>query len=68
MLLRGDTTVIVKGVPGEICDVCGEYFLAGGITEHLRFKAEEAARKGAAVEIMEYAASAEIRTLGSETV
>ena len=26
-LQRGDTTVIIKGVPAEVCENCGEYYL-----------------------------------------
>ncbi len=27
-LQRGETTVILKGVPVEVCDNCGEYYLS----------------------------------------
>ena len=28
---RGDTTVIIKGVPAEVCENCGEYYLEENI-------------------------------------
>jgi len=31
-LQRGETTVILKGVPAEICENCGEYYLSEQIT------------------------------------
>ena len=27
-LQRGETTVILKGVPADICENCGEYYLS----------------------------------------
>ena len=31
-LQRSETTVILKGVPAEICDNCGEYYLSEQVT------------------------------------
>ena len=55
-LQRGETTVIVKDVPAEVCENCGEYYLSESVTEQLLQKREEAVRKGAEVEIYRYAA------------
>ncbi len=55
-LQRGETTVILKGVPAEICRHCGEYYLSEGITEQVLQRAEEAAARGAEVEILRFAA------------
>lgn len=55
-LTRGETTVIVKNVPADICDNCGEYYLAEDVARHVREKAEQAVRNGAEVEIVRYAA------------
>ncbi len=55
-LQRGETSVIVKDVPAEICDNCGEYYLSEGVTEKVLALAEEAARKRLEVEILRYAA------------
>jgi YgiT-type zinc finger domain-containing protein len=56
MLQRGEALVIFKGVPGDVCENCGEYFLSGDVTEQLLDRAEEAIRKGAEVEILRFAA------------
>jgi len=53
---RGNSTIIFKGVPAEVCENCGEYFLSEEITEKLLDRAEEAVTKGAEVEIIKYAA------------
>lgn len=55
-LQRDDCTVILKGVPAEICDNCGEYYLSETITEQVLERAEAAVTKGAEVEILRYAA------------
>jgi YgiT-type zinc finger domain-containing protein len=56
LLQRGETTVIVKQVPAEICENCGEYYLNQEVTEHLLTRAEVAVKNGAEVEILRYAA------------
>ncbi len=55
-LQRGDTTVVLKGVPAEVCDNCGEYYLSEEVTQTVLAKAEEAVKHGAEVEILRFAA------------
>jgi YgiT-type zinc finger domain-containing protein len=55
-LQRGETTVIFKQVPAEVCENCGEYFLTQAVTDRLLTRAEEAVKNGAEVEILRYAA------------
>jgi YgiT-type zinc finger domain-containing protein len=55
-LQRGDTLVIIKQVPANVCDNCGEYYLSESVTALVLEKAEEAVRKGAEVEILRFAA------------
>ena len=55
-LQRGDTLVIIKQVPADVCENCGEYYLSEQITAWVLEKAEEAVRKGAEVEILRFAA------------
>ncbi len=55
-LHRGETTVLVKGTPAEVCQNCGEYYLEEQVTQKLYAQAEEAARRHAEVEILRYAA------------
>lgn len=55
-LERGDTVVLVRDVPAEVCENCGEYYLSESATEWVLASAEDAARKHAEVEILRYAA------------
>ena len=55
-LQRYGTTVIVKGVPAEVCENCGEYYLSEQTTGTVLERAEMASRKGAEVEILQFAA------------
>ena len=43
-LERGDTTIVVKEVPADICDNCGEEYLSQAISEQLLKQAEEAVK------------------------
>jgi YgiT-type zinc finger domain-containing protein len=55
-LQRGDTTVIVKQVPADVCGNCGDYFLSEAIAARVFDSAEEAVARGAEVEILRFAA------------
>lgn len=55
-LERGESIIIIKKVPADICHNCGEYYLSDRITEKILDRAEIAARNGAEVEIMRYVA------------
>ncbi|MCL4557680.1 MAG: type II toxin-antitoxin system MqsA family antitoxin [Deltaproteobacteria bacterium] len=55
-LQRGDSTIIIKDVPAEICENCGEYYLSETITERILKMAEDAIQKGTEVEIIRFAA------------
>ncbi len=55
-LQRGETIVVLKGVPADICDNCGEYYLSKSVTERIMARAEDAVRNGAEIEIIRYAA------------
>lgn len=44
-LQRGDTTVILKQVPADVCENCGEYYLASDITAQVLEKAESAVKR-----------------------
>ena len=55
-LQRAETTVVLKGVPAEVCDNCGEYYLSDPITTKVLEKAEAAVASGAEVEILRFAA------------
>jgi YgiT-type zinc finger domain-containing protein len=55
-LQRGETTVIIRDVPADVCENCGEYYLSEVVTGEVMALAEDAVRKGAEVEILRYAA------------
>ncbi len=56
MLERGESIVIVKGVPAEVCDNCGEYYLSEAITHEVLRLADGALNTGAEVEVVRFAA------------
>ncbi|MCL5980481.1 type II toxin-antitoxin system MqsA family antitoxin [Thiomonas sp.] len=55
-LERGDTVVVIKDVPAEVCQQCGEYYLDKATTARVMRMAEEAVQRHAEVEILRYAA------------
>ena len=55
-LQRDNTTVIVKDVPADVCENCGEYYLSDKTTDKVHAMGEDAVRKGAEVEILRFAA------------
>ena len=55
-LQRGETTVILKSVPAEVCQNCGEYYLSDSVTDQVLKRAEAAVKNGAEVEIVRFAA------------
>ncbi len=56
VLQRGETVVIFKEAPAEICENCGEYYLSESVTGELLERAEKAIENGAEVEILRFAA------------
>lgn len=55
-LQRGETVVIIKEVPAEICDNCREYYLDENTTDRGLLMAEAAVEKNVEVEILRFAA------------
>lgn len=55
-LTRGESVIIFKGVPADVCDNCGEYYLSESVTEKLHTRAEQSVKNGAEVEILRFAA------------
>lgn len=53
---RGGATVIIKGVPAQICDNCGEYYLDEAMTERVLAMAERAVAEGAEGEVRRFRA------------
>jgi len=56
-LERPPTTLVVKSVPAEVCENCGEQYVDEQTTTRLLQQAEQAARAGVEVEICPYAAA-----------
>jgi YgiT-type zinc finger domain-containing protein len=55
-LQRGESTIIFKNVPAEVCANCGEYYLSESVTNQLLTRAEAAVQSGAELEILRFAA------------
>jgi YgiT-type zinc finger domain-containing protein len=55
-LERGQTIVVIKGVPAEVCQNCGEYYLSQDVSEGIYRQAEGAVARNAEIEILRYAA------------
>ena len=51
---RDGTTLVVKGVPADICANCGEEYVDEATTARLLRTAEEAARAGVKVDVRDY--------------
>ncbi len=56
-LERGGLTLVIKGVPAQICENCGEEYVDESVTERLLETAEEVAADGTQVDIREYRAA-----------
>lgn len=55
-LERGTTVVVVRDVPAEVCENCGEYYLDAPVAERVYRQGEAAVERRAEVEILRYAA------------
>jgi YgiT-type zinc finger domain-containing protein len=53
---RNGSTEIIRGVPAEVCENCGEYYLTEEATRVLLERAEAVVQRGAEIEILRYAA------------
>lgn len=51
-LERGNTIVLLKNVPAEVCQNCGHYYLDEATTEVVMQKGQEAYEKGAELEVV----------------
>ncbi len=56
-LQKNDTTLVIKHVPAEVCNNCGEEYVAEDTTAHLLKTAEGIAHAGVEVDIREYVAA-----------
>ena len=55
-LQRDNMVVVIRDVPAEVCEDCGEYYLSETVARRVYADAEETARRRVEVEIQRYAA------------
>ena len=55
-LQRGAAIIIIKSVPAEVCENCGEYYLDEATSSRVMEMAEKALKNNAEVGILSYAA------------
>jgi len=55
-LERDSTVVVIKDVPAQVCDNCGEYYLSEDVSARIYALAEEAVKRKVEVEVLHYAA------------
>lgn len=55
-LERNGAVIVIKGVPAEICENCGEYYLSDRVTQAVYTQAESAIERKAEVEVVRFAA------------
>jgi len=48
---------VVKGVPAQVCENCGEEYVNEETSKHLLTTAEEAAKAGVQVDVRQYTAA-----------
>lgn len=53
---REKTTIIIKEVPANICENCGEYFLNEDVLEVIEKLLDQAVQHGVEFEVLRYAA------------
>jgi YgiT-type zinc finger domain-containing protein len=51
-LERNGTVVVMKDVPAQVCQNCGEYFLSEAMTAKVLSLAENSSQKGVEVEVI----------------
>lgn len=51
-LEKGNTIVLIKAVPADICTTCGHYYLSEEMTKLVLEKGNEAFQKGAELEVV----------------
>ena len=55
-LESGDSVILIKEVPAQVCDNCGEYILEEQVTKKVLEKAEQAVANNGEVKVLKYAA------------
>lgn len=55
-LQRSGTVILIKEVPADVCQDCGEYYLDESVVSKVYVQEEDAVKRHAEVEILRYAA------------
>jgi YgiT-type zinc finger domain-containing protein len=55
-LQRANSVIVIRDVPANICQDCGEYYLNEQVARKVYKLAEDAVQRNAEVEILHYAA------------
>ncbi len=56
-LERNRATIVIREVPADVCENCGEYYLSEDSTTRVCELAEEAAQQGVEIEVLHYPAA-----------
>lgn len=51
-LERGGSIIVIKNVPADVCQNCGEYYLDTEMTKEVLKRAEQSVKKGSEVAII----------------
>jgi len=51
-LERGSSIIVIKDVPADICQNCGEYYLDAEMTKEVLKRAEQSVKKGSELEVI----------------
>ena len=54
---RDGTTIVIRNVPVDVCDTCGEDYPDSAVASSLETVLQEAARSGVRFEVREYRAA-----------
>lgn len=56
-LERGGAALVIRKVPAEVCENCGEAYVSAEVTRSLLASASETLRAGVEIDIREFAAT-----------
>jgi len=55
-LQRGEATVLIKAVPAQVCDNCGEYYLSDEVADQVLQQADQALANNVELDVSRFAA------------
>ena len=54
LLTRDDFTLVMRDVPADICDICGEDYINGDVAKNLYHLAESMQNQGTVLDVRKY--------------